>query len=204
MQLFSMSKVTRLAALSLVSLLMVFASPAFAIKMKAQNLSQLVTDSESIIMGKVISVTDGFTGKNLPYTEVTIRVGSDAKGKLEDESLYTFRQFGLLKPRSMGNGKVFVGVTPEGFARWTVGEEVVAFMFKPASMTGLQTTAGLGQGKFVVSNGKVSNQFDNYGLFDEMDTSNFTQEEQNLLTSPAELDHAAFVGLVGKLAGVQN
>lgn len=182
---------------------LVLASSANAMKLKQQNLEQLTEASQSIISGQVITVTDGFDDKKRPYTEVTIKVGSDAKGKHADDSTYTFRQFGLLKPRSMGNGKVYLGVSPEGFAKWHEGEQVVAFMYKPASITGFQTTAGMAQGKFVVTNGKVSNGFENAGLFENMDTSGFSAEEQNLLTTPGAMDATAFMSIVGKLAGAQ-
>lgn len=178
------------------------ATSANAMKLKKQNLKELTDASQSIIAGEVIKVTDGFDNKR-PYTEVTIKIGSAAKGKHADNSTYTFRQFGLTKPRSMGNGKVYLGVSPEGFAKWNEGEQVVAFMYKKASITGFQTTAGMAQGKFVVSNGKVNNQFDNYGLFDEMDTSSFSPEEVNMLTTQGAVDATAFLGLVGKLANVE-
>ncbi|WP_105214585.1 hypothetical protein [Pseudoalteromonas sp. T1lg22] len=179
------------------------ATSANAMKLKKQNLQELTVASQNIIAGEVIKVTDGFDNKR-PYTEVTIAVNSDAKGKLQDDSTYTFRQFGLIKPRSLGNGKVYLGVTPEGFAKWHEGETVIAFMYKPASITGFQTTAGMAQGKFVVTNGKAVNQFANSGLFEDMDTSKFTDEERNLITTPGALDVDTFMGLVGRLAGVQQ
>lgn len=189
------SRISLLATLTIAALLSV---SAHAMKLKQQNLEQLVTASESIIMGQVTSVTDGFQN-GAPYTEVTIRVGSDAKGKVKEDSEYTFRQFGLIKPRSMGNGKVYLGVTPEGFAKWREGEQVVAFLYKKAGMTGFQTTAGMAQGKFVVSNNQVKNAFSNHGLFEGMDTSNMSAEEQNMLTNPGAINSATFAGYVGKL-----
>ncbi|KUJ83114.1 hypothetical protein AWR36_011320 [Microbulbifer flavimaris] len=189
------SRISLLATLTVAALLSVSAN---AMKLKSQNLAELVTASESILLGHVVSVTDGFQN-NAPYTEVTIRVGSDAKGKVKEDTEYTFRQFGLLKPRSMGNGKVYLGVTPEGFAKWHEGEQVVAFMYKKASMTGFQTTAGMAQGKFVVSNDQVKNAFNNAGLFERMDTSNMSAEEQNMITSPGAVSSATFMGYVGKL-----
>ncbi|WP_105214576.1 hypothetical protein [Pseudoalteromonas sp. T1lg22] len=179
------------------------ATSANAMKLKQQNLLELTAASQNIIAGEVIKVTDGFDNKH-PYTEVTINVSSDAKGKLKEESTYTFRQFGLLKPRSMGNGKVYLGVTPDGFAKWNEGENVIAFMYKPASITGFQTTAGMAQGKFVVRDGKVINQFANSGLFEGMDTASFSDEERNMLTNPEAVKIDVFMNLVGKLAGVQQ
>lgn len=189
------SRISLLATLTIAALLSV---SAHAMKIKQQNLEQLVTTSESIIIGQVSSVTDGFQN-GAPYTEVTIRVGSDAKGKVKEDSEYTFRQFGLTKPRSMGNGKVYLGVTPEGFAKWNEGEQVVAFMYKKAEMTGFQTTTGMAQGKFIVSNDKATNAFNNHGLFEGMDTSSLSAEEQNMITNPGAVSAATFVGLVGKL-----
>ncbi|WP_105265094.1 hypothetical protein [Pseudoalteromonas sp. T1lg76] len=179
------------------------ATSANAMKLKQQILLELTAASQNIIAGEVIKVTDGFDNKR-PYTEVTINVSSDAKGKLKEESTYTFRQFGLLKPRSMGNGKVYLGVTPDGFAKWNEGENVIAFMYKPASITGFQTTAGMAQGKFVVRDGKVINQFANSGLFEGMDTASFSDEERNMLTNPEAVKIDVFMNLVGKLAGVQQ
>ena len=83
----------------------------------------------------------------IPDTEVTLFGRSSAKGAIAEESEYTFRQFGLAKPRTMENGHVMLAGAPEGFPRWSEGESVVAFLYKPASATGLQTTAGLAQGK---------------------------------------------------------
>jgi hypothetical protein len=179
------------------------ATCAHAMKLKSQNLQQLTQESQSIIAGEVVKVVDGFDSHNRPYTEVTINVASSVKGNHKEDSTFTFRQFGLTKPRSMGNGKVYLGVSPEGFAKWHEGEQVVAFMYKPASITGFQTTAGMAQGKFIINDGKVSNQFANAGLFDNIETSSLTDEEANLITNPAAMDATAFFSIVGKLAGAQ-
>ena len=198
----SKSFIKRLSILVAVAGTLLVAPAAMAQKHIKKNLGQLVEASANIIAGQVVSVTDGFDDRRRPYTEVTIMVGSDVKGKHSEGSTYTFRQFGLIKPRSMGNGKVYLGVSPEGFARWNVGEQVVAFM-NPDLGAGLNSTVGLEQGKFVVRNGKVQNSLSNIGLFEGMDTSNLTIEEQNLVTTPGAVDSAAFMGLVGKLAGAQ-
>lgn len=194
----------RFAAVFFMAVGLLITGTLHAANIKSQNLKQLVDASESIISGQVVSVTDGFDDNKRPYTEVTIKVGGDAKGKHEEGSTFTFRQFGLLKPRSMGNGKIYLGVSPEGFAKWREGEQVIAFMYKPASITGFQTTAGMAQGKFVVRNGKATNDFANYGLWNEMDTSAFTTEETNMLTAGDAVDAAVFMGLVGKLAGASE
>ncbi|QYJ79705.1 hypothetical protein [Shewanella acanthi] len=182
---------------------MAMALPASAMKLQPYNLQKLTSDSQSIITGEVIKMTDGFDN-NRPYTEITIAVAEDAKGKLKKDSTYTFRQFGLIKPRAMGNGKVYLGVTPEGFAKWNVGENVVAFMYKPASITGFQTTAGMAQGKFVVRDGKVMNEFANIGLFENMNPTDISEENRNMLSNPNGVDLSIFMNLVTKMAGGQQ
>jgi len=172
--------------------------PAQAMKLKNTNLTQLIAQSESILAGTVKSVTDGFDADGVPYTEVTIAVINAPKGKAEQGSEYTFRQFGLLEPRTMENGKVYFGVTPEGFPRWREGESVLAFMYKPASRTGLQTTAGMVQGKLTMVNGLLFNDFNNVGLFEgvEIDAGLLSSEEQGLLHSTGAIDAGVFMDLV--------
>ena len=136
---------------------------ADAATLRKQNLTQLITQSDSIIAGKVARVTDGVNEHGMPYTEIAIAVSDAAKGSVRRGSTYTFRQFGLTKPRTMPNGKVLLAVTPEGFPQWSAGERVVAFLYKPASRTGFQTTTGLAQGKLRMMDGRVRNEFNNVG-----------------------------------------
>ncbi len=193
---------TRLSAIAALSASLMLAPAAIAQKHIKQNLNQLVAASASIISGEVVSVSDGFDDKQRPYTEVTIKVGQDAKGKHSQGSDFTFRQFGLLEPRVMDNGKVYLGVSPEGFANWVEGEHVIVFM-NPDFGGGLRSTVGLEQGKFTVNNGKAVNEVGNYGLFEDMDTGEFSTEEQNLITTPGAVDAGVFMNLVGKLAEVK-
>jgi len=178
-------------------------TPVFAAKLQNQNLKGLVADAQSIVSGQVVEVTDGFDAHGRPYTEVTIAVGSVAKGRIAEDSSYTFRQFGLLAPRSMGDGRVYLGVSPDGFARWTRGETVMAFLYQPASITGFQTTVGLAQGKFNISNGKVVNEFGNLGLFEGME-DDLGSEFDGLLESAGAVDSTAFTMLVAKLAETEG
>ena len=191
----------RRLVLALAAGLVLLAGPAaHAMKLKPQNLTQLIADSQSIIAGKVTRVTDGVAPNGMPYTEVTIAVSDSAKGELRGGASYTFRQFGLLEPRKLPSGKTLIAVTPEGFPRWAAGEQVIAFMHKPASRTGLQTTAGLAQGKLNVLNGKVANEFSNRGLFEgvKIDEALLSDRERAMLKSQGAVDAATFVGLVGR------
>ena len=189
----------------LLTLLALIANPAHAMKIRNQNLTQLISDSSSIVFGTVDSVTDGIDAKGVPYTEVTINVGSDAKGKIADGESYSFRQFGLLKPRKMANGKAYIALRPEGFPRWVEGETVMAFLRAPASITGLQTTAGMGQGKLSMVNGKLINEYQNAGMFEgvDIDSSLLTSEQQNMLINPRAIDASAFIDLVGRAVSEQ-
>jgi hypothetical protein len=132
-----------------------------------QNIVQLIANSQSIVAGTVNKVTDGIDANGLPYTEITIQVGISPKGGI-GQGAYTFRQFGLIKPRILPNGQRMLMVTPAEFPQWHENEYVLAFLYHPAAKTGLQTTAGLAQGKLVMVNGKLANRFENAGLFDNV------------------------------------
>ena len=174
---------------------------AHAIKLKQQNLTRLIADAQSIVAGKVTRVADGVKPSAACRTPRSRSPSPTAPGaNCAAASQYTFRQFGLLEPRKMPNGSTLVAVTPEGFPRWQVGEQVVAFLYKPAARTGLQTTAGLAQGKLTVLNGRIENEFNNRGLFDGVKISDdlLTEKERAMLKSQGPVDAATFVGLVGR------
>jgi hypothetical protein len=177
--------------------------PAVAVqaaKLKQQNLTQLIADAQMIVAGKVVRVTDGVTPQGLPYTEITLSVQDSARGQLRGGASYKFRQFGLVAPRKMPNGKMLLAVSPEGFPRWQEGERVIAFLHKPASKTGLQTTSGLAQGKLTLLDGRVFNEFNNRGLFDGVKVNDalLSTNERAMLASQGPVDAATFVGLVGR------
>lgn len=138
---------------------------AYAKNMKKQNLLELMSHSDSILMGTVSGKKDGIQ-QGLPYTEITLDVGQSLKGN--HGSTYTFRQFGLIAPKSMGDGRVNLMVTPAGWPTYTEGEQVMLFLHKPASETGFQTTAGLTQGKFTIKGSRVANDINNDSLFANM------------------------------------
>lgn len=188
------------AALAAALLVLLSVPMAHATKLKSQNLTQLIQSADSILSGTVTTVSDGIDASGVPYTEVTIAVGSVAKGNVKDGQSYTFRQFGLLKPKVAANGHQLLAISPEGFPRWREDEYVVAFMYKKASRTGLQTTAGMAQGKLKLENGKLVNQFNNVGLFDGVDINQklLNAEQINMLTSPGAVDATAFMELVGR------
>ncbi|WP_338588788.1 hypothetical protein VXM60_11045 [Shewanella khirikhana] len=191
--------------MALLSALILLVPASHAAKLNPQNLKQLISESESILSGQVQSVTDGVTEQGLPYTQVTIKVNSAAKGKHEKNSLYTFRQFGLTKPRTMANGKQMLAVAPEGFPRWNANETVIVFMHQAAKLTGLRTTAGMANGKFVIQGGKVSNEFHNRGIFDGIEFTQglLSESENTMLKTSGAVSAADFMSLVGKAVSEQ-
>ena len=155
---------------------------AHAKNMKKQNLVELMTHTDSILVGTVSRKTDGFF-QGLPYTEITLDVGQSIKG--DHGSSYTFRQFGLIEPKSMGNGRVNLMVTPAGWPTYVKGEQVMLFLHKPASETGFQTTAGLTQGKFTIKGRQIANDLGNDSLFAGVKINgNLTATQQDLVNQP--------------------
>jgi hypothetical protein len=159
----SFSKACRSAVLlASIAVLALSMNVAHAKNIRKQNFAELMTHTDSIVVGTVTKKTDGFH-RGLPYTEITLSVGQSIKG--DHGESFTFRQFGLIEPRSMGDGRVNLMVTPAGWPVYAEGEQVMLFLHKPASETGFQTTAGLTQGKFTIRGDRVANGTGNDALF---------------------------------------
>ena len=187
----------RVCAWTLLAMLFATTIASATTSRREVNVFDLVANSELILRGTVSKVSDGIDERGIPYTEVTLHVADAIRGQVSGD--YTFRQFGLLKPRDMGNGKVNLMVTPAGWASYTKGEETILFLNKKAAWTGLQTTVGLGQGKFNVSMAGATNQSNNAGLFKNVviDQSSLgTREKRAMLTEKGPVNVNAFVGLV--------
>ena len=168
---------------------------AHAKNMKTQNIVELMTHTDSILVGTVSKKTDGFF-QGLPYTEITLNVGQSLKGN--HGPTYTFRQFGLIEPKSMGDGRVNLMVTPAGWPTYVKGEQVMLFLHKPASETGFQTTSGLTQGKFTIKGKQIANDIGNDSLFAGVKINHkLTSAQQDLVNQPGGAYTAeAFLSLV--------
>ena len=167
------------------------------------NIVDLLQQSELILRGTVSDVTDGIDEHGIPYTQVTLKVSDAIKGEVGKE--YTFRQFGLLKPRDMGNGRMNLMVTPAGWATYTKGEDAILFLRKKAALTGLQTTAALSHGKFAVAMSNATSEANNAGLFKNVQVSPSllgSKEQRALLTATGPVNVNAFISLVRQ--AVQN
>jgi len=159
---FNRKALRRAAFVSLMAVMALGLNAAQARSVEQQNIVQLMKHSDAIVIGTVSKKTDGFQ-QGLPYTEITVDVAQNIKGHRGET--YTFRQFGLIAPKPMGNGRVNLMVTPTGWPTYVEGEQVMLFLHKPASQTGFQTTAGLDQGKFSIRGGQVANDLGNDALF---------------------------------------
>jgi hypothetical protein len=185
----------RVSALLALVLAVLFAGGVHAKSIKKQNLVEIMSHADSIVIGTVAGKTDGFH-QGLPYTEITLDVGQSVKG--DHGSRYTFRQFGLIEPKSMGDGRVNLMVTPAGWPTYAVGEQVLLFLHKPASATGFQTTAGLTQGKFTMRGSQIANGVNNESLFAGVQINQtLGPTQQDLVNQPggayAAEDFLAFV-----------
>jgi hypothetical protein len=162
----------------------------------------MIAESETIVRGSIESVTDGIEN-NFPYTEVKLRVGETLKGEKSGE--LTFRQFGLIRPRLMPNGYVNLNVTPQGWATYKADEQVLLFLYKKASLTGLQAPVGLAQGKFEIGSANAINQTGNIGLFENVGLDKSVLNEKNarlLATKKGPVNTDSLVSFVR--SAVQN
>jgi hypothetical protein len=156
------------------------ATTAQATTVKPMNIVDLIDNSATIVAGRVERVTDGFTAAGLPYTEVTVHVLDRFRGV--SGNTFTFRQFGLSAPRTLPDGKVYLGGRPEGWPVFKAGEVSLLFLYARGRATGFQTTVGLGYGKLGMGNGVAVNAYDNVGLFSnvQIDRSRLSADEQKM------------------------
>lgn len=175
-----MKPFSRCARVPVLLALLCAVMPSSATTVRPMNIIDLIDNAETIVAGRIEKVTDGFTADGMPYTEVTVRVLDRFRGAHDDH--YRFRQFGLSAPRTLPNGKVYIGGRPEGWPTWNVGEVSLLFLYQKARVTGFQTTVGLGYGKLGMGNGVAVNAYDNAGLFAnvQIDRSKLSADEQKM------------------------
>lgn len=188
-------KTTRLGAMLIPVLLTCTAAGQADTLARRQNVVDLIEHAEIIIRGDVVEVTDGIEN-NIPYTQIRVKVKESLRGGVS--GTYTFRQFGLLGPRKMGNGLVNYMVTPAGWSTYRQNEDVVLFLYTSAKKTGLRTTVGLGQGKFSINGGRAVSQQGNVGLFGGMsiDGSLDKTDSEMLKTTRGSVSAETFLSFV--------
>ena len=138
-------------------------SVVHATSVREMTIVDLLAHSQVIVGGRVQKVSDGFAANGVPFTEITLEVMDPIRGTTG--KTHTFRQFGLEKPRTMPDGRVYLGGRPQGWPTWREGEVALVFLYPKARLTGLQTTVGLGYGKLSLGNGRALNAYDNASLF---------------------------------------
>lgn len=191
--------VPRLAGAAL-GLLALAVPGAQASQLVPQNLTKMIRAADVIVMGEVARVTDGIE-HGVPYTEVTLKVKGSLKKELKEKSLYSFRQYGLLKPRKLADGRYMLPARIEGMPMWTVGEQVATFLNKPSAHNGLTSPVGLAQGKLTLGADKAANSFHNQGLFKgvTVDGATLSADEKAMIAAPhGAVPTGVFLGLVKK------
>ena len=134
------------------------------------NMVNLVREAEAIVIASVEDVTDGFDENGMPYTEVTLEITENIHGDLPPK--YVFRQYGLTEKRLSADGTKIFMPAPTLFPRFTPGERTLLFLYKPASLTGLQTTVALAHGKFNIGGTRAYNALGNEGVFQNIELAN--------------------------------
>ncbi|HEX4824182.1 MAG TPA: hypothetical protein VFV19_07695 [Candidatus Polarisedimenticolaceae bacterium] len=162
------------------------------------NIVELLQQSQDIVVGKVANVTDGLDEKGIPYTEITLQVTESIRGTLGDE--YKFRQFGLLKPRPVGDGKRTMMPAPPGFPKYAVGEDVVLMLRPSAKWTGFRMPAGVTVGKFKLGPGRVANDTNNEGLFRgvQLDNGLVNENEKQMMKAGGPANPDTFLSFLRK------
>ena len=169
---------------------------AHATSMTTQNLVDLVSLSESILVGDVIALSDGIDADGYPYTEVTVRVDETLRGDLG--TTHTFRQFGLLEPRERADGSMNLMVSPDGWPRFRADERVMLFLYQPGERYLMQSTVGLLQGKFRIEGETIVNDIGNANLFynTQLDGRVLTERQTEFVQDPSDMRTSEFVQLV--------
>jgi hypothetical protein len=170
---------------------------AMTISSDSTNIVELIQQSNDIVVGRVALVTDGLDESGIPYTEVTLDISESIRGSRI--GAYKFRQFGLLKPRVMPDGKRKMMPGPTGFPKYAAGEDIVLFLRPSAAWTGFRMPAGVTQGKFTVAAGRAENDMGNAGLFRNVDVDRgvVTERDKRLLaTASGPMNPDAFLSFV--------
>ncbi|NIR51917.1 hypothetical protein GWO43_25420 [candidate division KSB1 bacterium] len=156
-----------------------------------RNLKELVTIADRVFIGKCISVQGTevqLSGGKIYATEYTFEVSESLKGSVGD--VITFRQYGLSKPKQVGDELMYYGKIP-AMPTYNENEAYMLFLGRDSKL-GLTSPVGLFQGAFSIQQDNYGRQVAvngifNRGLFKDMDASeiqglNLTQSEQRFVT----------------------
>ena len=166
-----------------------FTVPALATTLIHKNLAGLIVDSERIFVGECISVQEReieFSTGSIWYTEYRFEVIDRIKGNFE--GIVTIRQYGLVKPRQIGENRLLVSRIP-AMPVYNENQKYLLFL-RADSRFGLTSPIGLYQGAFLITHDQYGkevavNGIMNRGLFEErssksMNALDLTQSERQL------------------------
>jgi hypothetical protein len=158
-------------------------TPLLAATLAQMNLGDLCERADRIYRGTVVLTETGFVkagGGEIPTITYTIRVDQAFKGEFDTvkgQQMVTWTTLGKIPPREVG-GMTKFSVLPE-VPTLSIGKSYLLFT-TPASGGNLSSPVGLGQGKFDIKakDGMemAVNQFQNIGLFRDMDVTGVARE----------------------------
>ncbi len=145
-----------------------------------RTLKALAENAERIFVGKCIAVREGelvFDEGKIYYTEYTFQVTHKIKGNLRET--FTFRQYGLSRPRQVGENLMLYNRVP-GMPVYEEQQEYFLFLNRDSEL-GLTSPVGLFQGAFRVAvdiyGRKVAmNGLENRGLFRDADATRLAKQ----------------------------
>lgn len=154
--------------------------------LRQMNLEDMIQRADRIFRGTVLDFSAGTVavgGVELPTVTYRLRVDEGFKGSYTivkgDDQVVEIQMIGALKKApATGDPIQALPVLPD-LPRLKVGKDYLLFTTAPSSI-GLSTTVGLGQGSFsIVSRNKqdlVINEFNNVGLFRDMEVEGFPSQ----------------------------
>ena len=154
--------------------------------LRQMNLEDMIQRADRIFRGTVLDFSGGTVavgGVELPTVTYRLRVDESFKGSYTtvkgDDQVVEIQMIGVLKKApATGDPIQALPVLPD-LPRLKLGKDYLLFTTAPSSI-GLSATVGLGQGSFsIVSRNKqdlVINEFNNVGLFRDMEVEGFPSQ----------------------------
>ncbi|HEY2379777.1 MAG TPA: hypothetical protein VGK48_01225 [Terriglobia bacterium] len=157
--------------------ILLFTGSLYATTVQRLSLEDLVRRAHTIVAGRVVnSRTYWSTNRRLIYTNYTIQVDETIKGQSSRS----------IEVTTIGGKIGDVELHVAGMPSFQSGETAVVFVEQSA---GFQTVLGLGQGKFTVTNGEVTNSVGDLsfpdgrpGALTRMPVQNFKDQIRKLLS----------------------
>lgn len=184
----------------------------YSTTVKHYNLKGLVSKAERIFTGQCISAEEAeikFPKGSIWCAEYVFRISEGIKGTTGE--IITFRQYGLINPRQIGENTVYFN-RPVGMPIYEVNQEYMLFLIGDSKLR-LTGPAGLFQGAFLIYQDELNrrvaiNGSQNRGLFKkeaatELKQFDLTPSEKTLVEkSQGAFALDDFVSVVKKFAEI--